>query len=295
MISLTFNVSDHIAQLIGDQLIELNALSVSFNDSDLNTENEIAIFGENPDDHERYWKNTKVISLFNPETNIELLNKKLHKKFNIYQHQIEVEKLKNIDWVKETQSQFKPIQINEKIWIIPSWHKIQNQSVINIHLDPGLAFGTGSHPTTKLCLDWLSEIELTNKSILDYGCGSGILAIAAKKLGSAYTIGVDIDPQAIIASNQNAEKNNVNEINFLQSNNSIDEKFDVVLANILSSTLKVLAPIISSKCNDNGKIALSGILKTQEKEIREIYANDFIFNESLYQDGWVCMTANKKS
>ena len=295
MISLTFNVSDHIAQLIGDQLIELNALSVSFNDSDLNTENEIAIFGENPDDHERYWKNTKVISLFNPETNIELLIKKLHKKFNIYQHQIEVEKLKNIDWVKETQSQFKPIQINEKIWIIPSWHKIQNQSVINIHLDPGLAFGTGSHPTTKLCLDWLSEIELTNKSILDYGCGSGILAIAAKKLGSAYTIGVDIYPQAIIASNQNAEKNNVNEINFLQSNNSIDEKFDVVLANILSSTLKVLAPIISSKCNDNGKIALSGILKTQEKEIREIYANDFIFNESLYQDGWVCITANKKS
>ena len=295
MISLTFNVSDHIAQLIGYQLIELNALSVSFNDSDLNTENEIAIFGENPDDHERYWKNTKVISLFNPETNIELLIKKLHKKFNIYQHQIEVEKLKNIDWVKETQSQFKPIQINEKIWIIPSWHKIQNQSVINIHLDPGLAFGTGSHPTTKLCLDWLSEIELTNKSILDYGCGSGILAIAAKKLGSAYTIGVDIDPQAIIASNQNAEKNNVNEINFLQSNNSIDEKFDVVLANILSSTLKVLAPIISSKCNDNGKIALSGILKTQEKEIREIYANDFIFNESLYQDGWVCITANKKS
>ena len=295
MISLTFNVSDHIAQLIGDQLIELNALSVSFNDSDLNTENEIAIFGENPDDHERYWKNTKVISLFNPETNIELLIKKLHKKFNIYQHQIEVEKLKNIDWVKETQSQFKPIQINEKIWIIPSWHKIQNQSVINIHLDPGLAFGTWSHPTTKLCLDWLSEIELTNKSILDYGCGSGILAIAAKKLGSAYTIGVDIDPQAIIASNQNAEKNNVNEINFLQSNNSIDEKFDVVLANILSSTLKVLAPIISSKCNDNGKIALSGILKTQEKEIREIYANDFIFNESLYQDGWVCITANKKS
>ncbi len=295
MISLTFNVSDHIAQLIGDQLIELNALSVSFNDSDLNTENEIAIFGENPDDHERYWKNTKVISLFNPETNIELLIKKLHKKFNIYQHQIEVEKLKNIDWVKETQSQFKPIQINEKIWIIPSWHKIQNQSVINIHLDPGLAFGTGSHPTTKLCLDWLSEIELTNKSILDYGCGSGILAIAAKKLGSAYTIGVDIDPQAIIASNQNAEKNNVHEINFLQSNNSIDEKFDVVLANILSSTLKVLAPIISSKCNDNGKIALSGILKTQEKEIREIYANDFIFNESLYQDGWVCITANKKS
>lgn len=295
MISLTFNVSDHIAQLIGDQLIELNALSVSFNDSDLNTENEIAIFGEDPDDHERYWKNTKVISLFNPETNIELLIKKLHKKFNIYQHQIEVEKLKNIDWVKETQSQFKPIQINEKIWIIPSWHKIQNQSVINIHLDPGLAFGTGSHPTTKLCLDWLSEIELTNKSVLDYGCGSGILAIAAKKLGSAYTIGVDIDPQAIIASNQNAEKNNVNEINFLQSNNSIDEKFDVVLANILSSALKVLAPIISSKCNDNGKIALSGILKTQEKEIREIYANDFIFNESLYQDGWVCMTANKKS
>ena len=295
MISLTFNVSDHIAQLIGDELIELNALSVSFNDSDLDTENENAIFGEDPDDHERYWKNTKVISLFNPQTNIELLVSKLHKKFNIYQHQIVIESIEDIDWIKETQSQFKPIQINEKIWIIPSWHKIQNQLVTNIHLDPGLAFGTGSHPTTKLCLHWLSKEELTNKSVLDYGCGSGILAIAAKKLGSAHTIGVDIDPQAIIASNQNAKKNDINDINFLQSNHSIEAKFDLVLANILSSALKVLAPVIASKCNANGKIALSGILKSQENEIREIYANDFIFNESLYQDGWVCMTATKKS
>src|SRR6056300_1078622 len=275
--------------------MELDALSLSFSDSDLDTQNEVAIFGEDPDDHDRYWKNTKVMALFQNDHTLSVVINSIHNEFNIHIDQIQVEPVAEKDWVKETQSQFHPIQINDKIWIISSWHKIKNNNAINIHLDPGLAFGTGSHPTTKLCLDWLSKEELTNKSVLDYGCGSGILAIAAKKLGSAHTIGVDIDPQAIIASNQNAKKNDINDINFLQSNHSIEAKFDFVLANILSSALKVLAPIISSKCNAHGKIALSGILKSQENEIREIYANDFIFNKSLYQDGWVCMTAKKKS
>ncbi len=295
MISLSLIVDDDIAQSIGDHLIELDALSLSFSDSDLDTHNEVAIFGEDPDDHERYWKNTKVIALFQDDHTITEVINSIHNTFNIHIDQIQVEPVAEKDWVKETQSQFKPIQINDKIWIIPSWHKIKNNSAINIHLDPGLAFGTGSHPTTKLCLDWLTKIDLIDKSVLDYGCGSGILAIAAKKLGAELVAGTDIDPQAITASHQNAENNQTSTINFYTSDESTNDLYDIVVANILSSALKVLEPLIHSKCKPQGRIALSGILQSQENEIKEIYAHNFIFEDSLYQDGWVCMTALRKS
>ena len=295
MISLSLIVDDSIVQIVGDHLIELHALSLSFNDSDLNTQNEVAIFGEDPDDHERYWKNTKIMALFQNDSSISKVIESIHNKFNIHMDHMKIEPIAEKDWVKETQSQFQPIQINDKIWIIPSWHKIQNNNAISIHLDPGLAFGTGSHPTTKLCLDWLTNIDLKGKTILDYGCGSGILAIAAKKLGAASVNGTDIDPQAIIASYQNAENNQISTIKFFSSDESCDDVYDIVVANILSSALKVLEPIIQHKCKPNGRVALSGILQTQENEIKEIYADNFIFEDSLYQDGWVCMTALKKS
>lgn len=295
MISLSLIVDDSIVQIVGDHLIELHALSLSFNDSDLNTQNEVAIFGEDPDDHERYWKNTKIMALFQNDSSISKVIESIHNKFNIHMDHMKIEPIAEKDWVKETQSQFQPIQINDKIWIIPSWHKIQNNNAISIHLDPGLAFGTGSHPTTKICLDWLTNIDLKGKTILDYGCGSGILAIAAKKLGAASVNGTDIDPQAIIASHQNAENNQISTIKFFSSDESCDDVYDIVVANILSSALKVLEPIIQHKCKPNGRVALSGILQTQENEIKEIYASNFIFEDSLYQDGWVCMTATKKS
>lgn len=148
------------------------------------------------------------------------------------------------DWVRLTQAQFDPIQISERLWITPTWHQPPNLQAINLQLDPGLAFGTGNHPTTRLCLRWLDTHLRGGETLLDYGCGSGILAIAAVKLGAGQTTGIDIDPQAIVASKQNAEQNNV-EANFRLPDSMLNQQFDVVVANILTNPLKVLAPLLA--------------------------------------------------
>ena len=196
------------------------------------------------------------------------------------------------DWVKLSQSQFKPICIKDRINIVPSWHKINNPKLINIILDPGLAFGTGAHPTTHLCTEWLIDNVSKEKKVLDYGCGSGILAIAAYKLGAKMVKGVDIDPQAILASKENG---NVNECNIDWLNTNEDFKFqaDLLVANILSSALSVLAPLLASYCSPKGKIALSGILESQENQIKKIYAPWFIFEKTLKNNGWVCLSGVK--
>ena len=196
------------------------------------------------------------------------------------------------DWVKLSQSQFKPICIKNRINIVPSWHKINNPKLINIILDPGLAFGTGAHPTTHLCTEWLIDNVSKEKKVLDYGCGSGILAIAAFKLGAKMVKGVDIDPQAIIASKENG---NVNECNIDWLNTNEDFKFqtDLLVANILSSALSVLAPLLASYCAPKGKIALSGILESQENQIKKIYEPWFNFEKTLKNNGWVCLSGVK--
>ena len=196
------------------------------------------------------------------------------------------------DWVKLSQSQFKPICIKDRINIVPSWHKINNPKLINIILDPGLAFGTGAHPTTHLCTEWLIDNVSKEKKVLDYGCGSGILAIAAYKLGAKMVKGVDIDPQAILASKENG---NVNECNIEWLNTDEDFKYqaDLLVANILSSALSVLAPLLASYCLPKGKIALSGILESQENEIKKIYAPWFIFEKTFKDNGWVCLSGVK--
>jgi ribosomal protein L11 methyltransferase len=165
---------------------------------------------------------------------------------------------------------------------------------MNIMLDPGLAFGTGSHPTTHLCLAWLIKEVSENDRVLDYGCGSGILSIAAKKCGAKEVVGVDIDPQAIIASTQNAKQNHV-DIQFYNSESSFNFEADIVVANILSSALSVLAPIIAKACKPNGKIALSGILKEQIEMLTEIYSAWFNLNIPIEREGWILMSGSKKS
>ena len=206
---------------------------------------------------------------------------------------IKISNIQDQDWVKLTQSQFSPINIIDKLWIIPSWHKIQDNKAINLILDPGLAFGTGTHATTHLCLLWLLTNVNKNITILDYGCGSGILSIAAKKIGAKKVFGVDIDNQAIRSSQDNAKINNV-EIFWSNTESKIDYKSDLVVANILSSALSVLAPVLAQHCNTNGKIALSGILEKQEKELKEIYGRWFDFEPSHYKDGWVLISGIKR-
>ncbi|MEZ0315514.1 MAG: 50S ribosomal protein L11 methyltransferase, partial [Methylophilaceae bacterium] len=206
------------------------------------------------------------------------------------------------DWVRATQSQFDPIRIRDDLWIVPTWHAAPNPDALNIVLDPGLAFGTGSHPTTHLCLAWLADHVKPELTVLDYGCGSGILAIAAKKLGAASVIGVDIDSQAIIASGYNAEQNEVQAQFYLPKdlpsdallNGQANSQADLVVANILSSALSVLAPALAAACKTGGEIALSGILREQTDQVSRIYAEWFNMETPVFMDSWVLLTGTKK-
>ena len=294
MLKLFFTVPAIFVNHINEILLEEDdTLSISMLDADVDTEAEEAIFGEHPNQDSQYWNRTTVhISVQDQATANDLI-KKIKSQINI-DIKFNLEKIEDVDWVKQTQSQFKPIQVNKKLWIIPTWHQIQQADALNIILDPGLAFGTGSHPTTKLCLDWLTENIKSGMSCLDYGCGSGILAIAAEKLGAHEIIGTDIDLQAIQASNDNAKNNQCALSKFISSEENIYGQYDIVVANILSSALKVLAPVISNHTKPQGKIALSGILKQQENEIKAAYESWFEFDRSKELDGWLCMSATKK-
>jgi ribosomal protein L11 methyltransferase len=217
----------------------------------------------------------------------------LHQQTKLHKLQYTTEIIQEQDWVRATQSQFDPIKITDNLWIVPTWHSAPNADAINIVLDPGLAFGTGSHPTTHLCLAWLTQTVSAQDTVLDYGCGSGILAIAAKKLGASTVIGTDIDEQAIQSSLYNAEQNNV-VAEFYHANQYQPREFDVVVANILSSALSVLAPALAKSCKSGGKIALSGILKEQESAVSAIYAEWFDMQAPQYMDAWVLLTGTKK-
>jgi ribosomal protein L11 methyltransferase len=279
--------------LISDFLLELGAISTSIQDSNLNQNNEELIFGEPNNQSQQFWENNTVQALFENSIDIEIIKAALMAKFDTPKYFIETSSIQDQDWVKLTQSQFSPIKIHDKLWIIPTWHEIQDQKALNLILDPGLAFGTGTHPTTHLCLLWLLGNVNKDVTVLDYGCGSGILGIAAKKIGAKKVFGVDIDDQAIKSSRDNAEINNV-EIFWNNTEIKVDYRTDLVVANILSSALSVLAPALAAHCNPNGKIALSGILQSQEKELKKIYSQWFDFQPTNYKDGWVLISGIKR-
>jgi len=205
----TIAVTEHIAERLSDALMEHGALSAAIEDAYAGTNDEQAIFGEPGMPTEQLWLQSKVIALFAEETDINPIIIAAAAQTGIDVPAYSVELLPEQDWVRLTQSQFDPIKISERLWITPSWHEAPDAGAVNLQLDPGLAFGTGSHPTTHLCLQWLDRNLKGGESLLDYGCGSGILAIAALKLGAGSATGVDIDPQAIRASNDNAAQNQV--------------------------------------------------------------------------------------
>ena len=279
--------------LISDFLLELGAISTSIQDSNLNQNNEELIFGEPNNQSQQFWENNTVQALFENSIDIEIIKAALMAKFDTPKNFIEASNIQDQDWVKLTQSQFSPIKIHDKLWIIPTWHEIQDKKALNLILDPGLAFGTGTHPTTHLCLLWLLDNVNKDVTVLDYGCGSGILGIAAKKIGAKKVFGVDIDDQAIKSSRDNAEINNV-EIFWNNTEIKVDYRTDLVVANILSSALSVLAPALAGHCNPNGKIALSGILQSQEKELKKIYSQWFDLQPTNYKDGWVLISGIKR-
>jgi ribosomal protein L11 methyltransferase len=199
-----------------------------------------------------------------------------------------VEAVGDADWVRRTQAQFAPIQISPRLWIVPSWHAAPDPHAINIRVDPGLAFGTGSHPTTKACLRWLERHVVRGARVLDYGCGSGILAVAAMKLGAGDALGVDIDPEAVAAARANAERNDA-AARFLDSHAPFDFAADLVVANILAKPLQVLAPVLAAHCRPGGRIALAGILAAQARPVADAHAAAFTMRTFDEDDGWITL------
>jgi ribosomal protein L11 methyltransferase len=290
---LKIQANEQNADLISDALMNIGALSASIEDANAETLAEQAIFGEPGDPPPGIWQQNIVTAMFAENTNIDHIIKALRQETAIKRFQFNTETIAEQDWVRATQAQFDPIKITDNLWIVPTWHSAPNADAINIVLDPGLAFGTGSHPTTHLCLEWLTQQNLQNKNVLDYGCGSGILAIAAKKLGACPVSGVDIDSQAIVSSNYNAQQNQV-EIDFYDANTFTHQTFDIVVANILSSALMVLAPALAKYCKTGAKLALSGILPEQKKALIARYSEWFNMDAPQQKDAWILLTGTKR-
>ncbi len=289
---LKIDADEHNADAISDALMRIGALSASIEDANAETHAEQAIFDEPGDPPPGIWQQNIVTAMFDEATDVTRIISTLSRETNIQAFQYSTEIIAEQDWVHATQAQFDPIKITNNLWIVPTWHVAPNQEAINIVLDPGLAFGTGSHPTTSLCLEWLTQQQDIN-SVLDYGCGSGILAIAAKKLGAQHVVGVDIDDQAIIASNNNAAQNRV-EIDFYDANTFTQQTFDVVVANILSSALMVLAPVLAKYCKTGGKLALSGILESQKDALTTRYSEWFNMDTPTQKNAWILLTGTKR-
>lgn len=280
-------------ELVGDALVALDALSVSVEDADALTPAEQALFGEPgmPPPKEG-WNRSRVVALFQNESDArEAAALLTPQDFFEGSRVLGVRTVEEQDWVRLTQSQFEPVDITPSFWIVPTWHEPPVQAKEVIRLDPGLAFGTGTHPTTRMCLRWIAGHAPKGQRVLDYGCGSGILAIGAAKFGAGSIVAVDIDPAAVESTRLNAEANRV----VLQTGlpDVVEGHFDLVLANILATPLKVLAPLLCERVKSGGNLVLAGILARQEDELREAYAPWVQLCVSDSEDGWILMTAVK--
>lgn len=298
------------AEALSDALIAAGALSVSVEDADSDTPQESPLYGEpGLEPHIAAWRNNHVVALLSGgEDPVAILEAVRDMGGGNYlASKWTVRELPDQDWVGLTQDQFGPLQIGERIWVVPSWHRddLEMQSalitsrrdasdIVRIELDPGLAFGTGSHPTTHLCLEWLADNLNADQTVLDYGCGSGILAIAAKKLGAGRTWATDIDIQAVEATRSNALNNQVDLLAVLPAELP-EGQSDVVVANILSSPLKVMAAMLSGRVSPGGHLVLSGILDWQAQELIDAYEPWITLDIWETRDVWVCLHGRAQS
>lgn len=271
---------------LSEALFAVGALSVSVEDAEAGTEFETPQFGEPGSPDTPMWRLSRVVALFDPADDLDARIASAKAEAELGDAPTQLSEVAEQDWVRLTQAQFDPIRINDRLWIVPSWHDAPDPTAINLVLDPGLAFGTGSHPTTRLCLEWLCAKLSPGDTGLDYGCGSGILAIAAAKLGASAMVGVDIDERALETARDNAERNGVS-LRLLHSNTPLEETFSVVVANILTNPLCVLAPLIAERVAPNGLLALSGILETQAQQVIDAYAPYIPLQVGATHEGWV--------
>lgn len=276
---------------LSDALEALDALSVSVEDADAQTPAEQALFGEpGMPVPKAGWQRSRVVALFPDEAPArEAADLLALQDFFAGCETVGVRPVADQDWVRLTQSQFAPVDITPTFWIVPSWHEPPAAAQQIIRLDPGLAFGTGTHPTTRMCLRWIAQRDLSGQRVLDYGCGSGILAIGAAKFGASEIVAVDIDPAAVESTHINAANNHVT----LQAGlpDVAQGSFNVVLANILATPLKVLAPLLCAHVAAGGHLVLAGILERQAEELQEAYAPYLALNVADREDGWILMTA----
>ncbi|KVF24855.1 ribosomal protein L11 methyltransferase [Burkholderia vietnamiensis] len=283
------------AEALSDALLDLGALSVSVEDADADTPDEQPLFGEPGLVPERTaWQHSRVVALLLPDLEPAVLLAAAANEIGIADTpKFDVREVEEQDWVRLTQSQFEPIPIGERIWVVPSWHDAPDPDALILELDPGLAFGTGSHPTTRLCMEWLEQTVKPGQSVLDYGCGSGILAILARKCGADPVIGIDIDPQAVESARQNSERNHA-DVTYGLPDACPDGEFDIVVANILSNPLKLMASMLASKVKPGGRIALSGVLARQADEVAAVYARYVDISVWREHEGWVCLAGTRR-
>ncbi|HEX5129344.1 MAG TPA: 50S ribosomal protein L11 methyltransferase [Usitatibacter sp.] len=280
------------AEPLGDALTERGAISTEVTDADAGTEAERAVFGE-PGAEAEPWPRARLAALFEEdadprgavaaalaECGIEALEPAF------------VDRVADEDWVALTQRQFWPIRVGERLWVVPTWHTPPEPDAVNVLMDPGAAFGTGWHPTTRLCLAWLEKHVRPGDVVLDYGCGSGILGIGAMKLGAKSAAGVDVDPRALEAARYNASINGVR-LEVLEAGAQIAAPATITVANILANPLRVLAPLIASHTRPRGRIALSGILDEQAAEVAAAYAPHVRLEVEARDSGWVLLAGVK--
>ncbi|WGY48476.1 50S ribosomal protein L11 methyltransferase [Vibrio sp. ABG19] len=290
-IQIKLNATNENAEAISDMLMEeTGALSVTFMDA-----KDTPVFEPLPGET-RLWGDTDVLALYDAEADTAWVLEQIHHSQLLAQDFAhKVEQIEDKDWEREWMDNFHPMKFGERLWICPSWRDIPDPSAVNVLLDPGLAFGTGTHPTTALCLQWLDSLDLAGKTVIDFGCGSGILAIAAIKLGAARVIGIDIDPQALLASKDNAERNGVaDQIEvFLPQDQPQGLVADVVVANILAGPLRELSPVIKSLIKPGGLLAMSGVLNTQAEDVADYYRDELQLDPIAEKEEW-CRVSGRK-
>jgi ribosomal protein L11 methyltransferase len=293
MFELSLLCPEERVDVLSDALDALDALSVSVEDADAQTPAEQALFGEPgmppPKDG---WQRSRMVALFAQESDAKEASTLLQAQdFFDGCHMLDIQVVADQDWVRLTQSQFAPVEVTPDFWIVPSWHEPPAQAKQIIRLDPGLAFGTGTHPTTRMCLRWIARHGVQDQRVLDYGCGSGILAMGAAKYGALHIDAVDIDEAAVSSTVLNAQSNGV----ILEAGlpELAQGFYQTVLANILATPLKVLAPLLCAHVDTGGSLVLAGILERQADELKAAYGPWVQLNVSDADEGWILMTATK--
>jgi len=289
-VTLRFDVAAGQADAWSDALLDAGALAVDLSDPHAGAAGEVPLYGEpgSDDGAGRLWPLSRVAALFEASADVDAALRQAARATGEPMPVAERVAVAEQDWVRATQAQFAPIDIGAGLWIVPTWCDPPAGAKLALRLDPGLAFGTGSHPTTRLCLQWLAATMPAGESLLDYGCGSGILAIAAARLGAGDVVGTDIDPQAIAASCANAAANDAR-ARFVAPDALPEAAFDCVVANILANPLLLLAPLLAARTRPGGSIALSGILAEQADEVVAAYTPWFKLAPWRGEDGWVLL------